>query len=204
LDEILHDSLRFDSNVASGTRVAFSRLVARLLAAWVVLLGGCLITDPNQIGDPTNVPAALRSPPEAEADHVALDQIITQVYDPEGELEIPIIVRDENINDRLFAQVWIDFRAGEEEGEFTGTPLYNVPPEVPKSGVPDRDFIVRIDHDTFTSDVRCHRVEIRVTRAFKSIIPLRDPVDPADLGAAVFWVAMKGTPTDDVGMNTCP
>jgi hypothetical protein len=163
-----------------------------------------LITDPNQIGDPTNTPPALRSPPEAEADHVALDQIITQIYDDQGELELPIIVRDENINDQLFVQVWIDYRAGEEEGQFTGTPLYTNPPEVAQSGFPDRDFIVRIDHSYFTSDVRCHRVEVRVTRAFKPVIPLRDPVDPLDLGAAVFWVAMKGTATDDVGMNTCP
>ncbi len=163
-----------------------------------------MITDPNQIGEPTNAPPALRSPPEAEADHVALNQIVTQVYDPQGELELPIIVRDENVNDQLFVQVWIDFVAGETPGDFSGTALYPDPLEVAQTGVPDRDFIVRIGHSNFTSAVRCHRVEIRVTRAFKPTIPLRNPVDPADLGTAVFWVAMKGTPTDDVGMNTCP
>ncbi len=190
----------------TGTRVAFAALVPRFLCAAALALGGCLITDPAQIGEPVNSPPAIRSTPEAESSFVALNQIVRVDYDPGGELALPIIVRDENLADELLVQVWIDYRPALTGNGFTGFPLYPDPlPKVLPTGSPDREeYWIRIAHTYFGETDRCHRVEVFVTRGFlPTAIPHRIPEDPGDLGTATFWVAMNAA-GGVIDMDACP
>ncbi len=189
-----------------GTRVASTRRVPRALCAAALALGGCLITDPAHIDDPVNAPPAIRSTPEAESDNVALNQIIRLDWQPDGELELPIIVRDENVADELVIQAWIDFAPQVNPNEFQGTPRYPDPlPVLTSTGAPDREFSILIPYSYFGETARCHRVEVFVTRRFApTAIPHRVPETEGDIGTATFWIAMRNTSVTTVDMSTCP
>lgn len=186
--------------------------VPLLLCAAVFVLGGCLITDPAQIGEPVNSPPSIRSPSYAESRFVALNQIIRVDYDPNGQLELPVVVRDENISDSLVIQVWIDFVPGVSPGQYAGLPLYQEDPslelelpELPPTGSPDRDeHLILIDHSVLGESDRCHRVEVFVTRSFApTSVPHRQPETPGDMGTATFWVAMNAN-GGVIDMDACP
>jgi hypothetical protein len=200
-----------------GTSIATAASVRRLPSVWWrrasatlgcaigLSLGGCLITDPAQIEDPLNSPPAIRSSPEAASDNVAMNQILRLSYAEDGEVEIPIIVRDENVLDALVVQVWIDFVPGVSPNQFSGAPLYPDPlPVLTSTGSPDREHAVLIPHSLFGPADACHRVEVFVTRRFApTAIPHRQPETSGDIGTATFWVAMSNTGTN-IDMRGCP
>jgi hypothetical protein len=69
------------------------------------------------------------------------------------------------------------------------------PLDVPPSGR-DLSFTVPLE----LLDVGCHRLEVRASGALDGT----EPVEPGDLGRAVWWLAVVDESTTFIDMTTCP
>ncbi len=160
---------------------------------------GCLVTDKVSVPEENNFPPSIISPPEARAQNVALDQIV-QVHLPDEtgtELNLPVLVRDPNMNQTLERQVWIDF---------SGSNLDALLPEddrrVLPTGTLERSMTIRIPLVRLTPG--CHKVELRVTSNFDGGANFREPVEDGDIAQAVWFIRVTDETVQTVEMGNCP
>tara|TARA_B100001750_G_scaffold27454_1_gene18112 strand:+ start:2191 stop:2733 length:543 start_codon:yes stop_codon:yes gene_type:complete len=151
---------------------------------------GCLVTDPipepeQEINYPPSV-VADRSAPEGTA---SLESVsILDRSDPEvGSITFHAIIRDPNVDQALRYQIWVDYADGMP-------PLPEDFGDIPPTSTRDfeRPFSFTIDALGSFDAPNCHKVELRVSSAFRGDIPtpdgIRQPDEEGDLGVGVFFV----------------
>ena len=166
----------------------------------------CLVTENGQVPAEENLPPSIISAPQARSLGVALDQIVDiNLSEFEGsELQIPVIIRDPNVDQTLEYQLYVDYQgnidalvrsgdieplvSAEENGKFAFERPRTFSVEVVELGQPGR----------------CHRIELLVTSEFDRGVSFREPVLPGDIAHAVWWVRLTDETNLTVEMDTCP
>jgi hypothetical protein len=175
------------------------------------LLPGCL-TQNVQFDVPRNYPPSIESEPGAR---YPLNQVITPTGRPSGgdggseamEIELDLLVRDPNVEQRLDFRVFIDFQAG------------SIPTIVRQGVIPpasggdriERRQRIPIPIAAIGQVGRCHRIEVLVSSSFQepgpaARLPVPDPGRTADLASATWWVALPDpdAPSGAIDMSACP
>lgn len=167
-----------------------------MLLALPLSLMGCLVTDEIEFRPETSYPPSIESRPGAEN---PLDEVI--VVDTSatgldggtgGEIMLEVFVRDPNVQETLFAKLYRD-------NDSVAIRELPIPPD--GSGATKRAIDIRVPM-TAVATPGCHRLELRVTSQFEFGSP--DPVDPDDLGTAVWWVATHSGEDPSIDPSLCP
>lgn len=188
------------------------------MAAWgralgVVAVGlfmtGCLVTDERTFPEEVSCPPSLVTP--SGANH-PLNQIVDIVLDemPVGDdagvptsatTTFDLQVRDCNENQELRWQAFLDFNpnfSSQRSLPFADGRLI-------ANGSETRTLQVTLDHAQVAENApACHKVEVLVSGRFDFGTRTREPLEPGDLGVAVFWLGVKNTASDVVNMEACP
>ncbi|HJL50296.1 MAG TPA: hypothetical protein RMG45_30820, partial [Polyangiaceae bacterium LLY-WYZ-15_(1-7)] len=102
-------------------------------------MSSCLVTEKVQVPEEVNFPPSVVSAPDAFELGTSLDQIVTFDLATDGpQLELPIIVRDPNVDQELVYEVWVDFT-----GTNLGARIQEATP-ISAMGVLERSLTVRI------------------------------------------------------------
>lgn len=174
-----------------GTRLAPSRGVVWVCALATLLNMGCLVTEDGDFPIEDNHPPSIASQSGADFPFDRVHVLDRSAGDGMP-LDIPleIVVTDLNLDQTLRGLVIVDN-------------LEPAPIDVPPASEPSLHRDVEVTFNTSQLEVPgCHRVEVRVSSQFGFFSP--DPVDPMDLGTAVWWFFTKSDPTQTFDPAECP
>ncbi len=196
-----NDSRHMKPRARTGTSVA-PLVWVRGTAAVSLLLMGCLVTGKKEFPqEPECVPSldtASLADPETPLDRIVrldLDDLEGPDAGTTSQIFFQAQVRDCNESQTLDSYALLDYRP-----EFGTAIVFGggaIPPEARLLRVPLSVGTV------MENPGRCHRVEIRVSGAFKSF-PAYTPAKDGDMGVAVWWLAVTDDMHTTVDMSTCP
>jgi hypothetical protein len=143
---------------------------------------GCLITDDLDIPEETNFPPSIVSDRAADP-ALPIEEIVVLRLDEVESLTFPVIVRDPNIEEPLEWLVLLNFVDGASPQLLDGG---NIAP----SGSIERQFDFTLDGADLSrlTPGECHKIELRVSRAFQGGFDFYLPEEPGDLDVAVWWI----------------
>ncbi len=176
--------------------------MALLTATGVWMLPGCLVTDKFQLHQQPDFPPSIVSRPSARDHGTSLDEVVrlnlSDTATADGgtsSLTFPVTVRDPNTLQGLVYHTYLDFdpTPGANNGLFVDSQ------PIPSG---QRDVDILLDKTRLTPG--CHKFEMLVSSRFVDSAPQRDPVEPGDLGSAVWWLAVTDSTHTTVEMTTCP
>ncbi|MBZ0116110.1 MAG: hypothetical protein IT378_05685 [Sandaracinaceae bacterium] len=173
------------------------RWAVPILAA--TIMTGCFVTRGLDCPIPANVPPSV----ESSATLTPLNQIVRidldELGNPDGGMaNVPFeaVLRDPDVADDLQVRVWVDYS--------DALPLIPVVDllDVDRNGDDPSRATLSFPISVSRLAAGCHRVELRVTRAF--VGAGREPVERGDLGTATWWVASSNDLAPEVLMLDCP
>ena len=160
------------------------------------LLSGCL-TENVQFDLPRNYPPAIESPDTAL---FPLNSVIRNPNDLEIEgdggtstltfIPLQVEVRDANLDDRLQYRIFVDY----DPLAPNISDLGDIPPASQMAEDRLRRSVTVNLPVTLVATPGCHRVEMRVSRAFEG---QRSPAEPGDLATATWFVVTPTPPPAD-------
>jgi len=205
----------FRRRPTKGTRLAQSagvRAASTSAAGWVTscfvtlamacFATGCLVTDKVELPEERNFPPSVIT--LAAEDAPTIDRIVTfDLADGEPQLELPVVVRDPNVDQSLEYQLWLDF-----EGNNLSALVSDRDARIAATGTLERSTTLRVPATRLTPAPSCHKVELLVTAAFDGGVRFRDPVEPGDISQTVWWIRVIDSVTNPGGnaidLSTCP
>lgn len=211
------DPDRSSRNRAENTRLAARRthgtsaasgLARMLVRSTLALASGTLLpaclTQNVQYDAPRNYPPSIESRETARHPLNSVIQVPIRVAGDGGTatsnvIELHLAVRDPNIDQTLEYRVFVDFNPERPQIDL----LQRIQPD---RAVED-GLTRRVDIDIPVTQlgvgmVRCHRIEVLVSSAFRDD-GLRTPVEPGDLATATWWVARQDDDMPVVDMTEC-
>ncbi len=194
LGEILSNPAHPARSVGPGPQLAIP-VVASICGLWLALFGcGCLVTDPITFKDDVNFPPAIIGDSA-----YPVGSIITVTQSGPNALDIPLTVRDENVDQQLYQRTLIT--------KSNGYVFYTCPePVIPPSGSVERSDVKITINKTDLNRGECNRVDIVVSSRFTDCIDATklpqlgpeqihkivgrfdDTSDPSDIARARYWV----------------
>lgn len=169
----------------------------------VCLLGaaqGCLVTDTIDFPEEANVPPVITSAPGAVNPlnrfvRVDLDEVVDG---GSNELRFDVLVRDENVSQRLEAKVFLNYRPefaspDQELGYF----------QIPATGSVTRSASFAVIRDRVRPAGECHKLELLVSGRFEFEAGSRNPEIPDDIAQAVWWIATTDRESPVVDARGC-
>ncbi|MFW6067521.1 MAG: hypothetical protein ACOC97_04225 [Myxococcota bacterium] len=163
-------------------------------ALMATLAMGCLVTEDGSFTVEENFPAVIESQagaayPLGRVHVLDLDEAGATV----GDLPLEVVITDFNVEQGLQAVVLVDD---------LDTPGGTADP-IAATGELQRELTVTISNPQTLMDVGCHRVEMQVSSRFRFSFP-PEPVDPDDLGSAVWWFFTRTDPAQQFDPASCP
>lgn len=113
-------------------------------------------------------------------------------------LTFPLLVRDDNRDQRLAWRLFVDFDSDFPQAPQNGS-------VIEPTGEVERPLDVVVGFDVFRNGAgQCHKVEVLISGAFVPDFPFREPVEEGDLATAVWWIHVTDDTQLSVDMRTCP
>ncbi|MCB9603119.1 MAG: hypothetical protein H6721_31285 [Sandaracinus sp.] len=162
---------------------------------------GCLVTDKVELPEERNFPPSVVT--MAAEDAPTIDRIVTfDLADGLPQLELPVVVRDPNVDQSLEYQLWVDF-----EGNVSAL-VSDRDARIAPTGTLERSTTLRVPATRLTPAPSCHRIELLVTGEFDGGTRFRDPVEDGDISQTVWWVRVIdsiGNPGGNaIDLSSCP
>jgi hypothetical protein len=162
-----------------GPRLAICKLVRTL--AVLVLLSGCLVTDPIEFDAPEGSPPMLLNPPSAKVPlgHIAWVDGTSGITS----WKFTLRVRDEDIGQNLQAR-WRVVKEGNT------TPRFEPTIDLPYNGTLTRDFDILLEAGQLDMG-KCHRLDVAVSGSFlddDNPLAFDFALENNDLAVSNFWI----------------
>lgn len=189
---------------ATGTAIAHTGSMRALaLCLFVPLAMSCLVTEKVRLPEEGQFPPTIVSAPRADETSTRLDQVITiNLSETEvTELELPILVRDPNLDEDLEYAIFVDYTDGADPFRHLAGAG-----RIPATGEFEREVETspRVGVQRLGAPGNCHKVEVLVSGEFLESMP-RTPAVEGDVHQAVWWIRLV---SDDVpavvDMASCP
>lgn len=186
----------------TGVRAVSTSAAGLVTGCFMACWAGCLVTDKVELPEERNFPPSVIT--LAAEDAPTIDRIVTfDLADGEPQLELPVVVRDPNVDQSLEYQLWLDF-----EGNNLSALVSDRDARIAATGTLERSTTLRIPATRLTPAPSCHKVELLVTAAFDGGVRFRDPVEPGDISQTVWWIRVIDSVTNPGGnaidLSTCP
>ncbi|MCA9583540.1 MAG: hypothetical protein KC416_17195, partial [Myxococcales bacterium] len=148
---------------------------------------GCLVTEQIDFPVEENLPPKIIADPERNPlQRILVFNLGDETTPGDTELEIVVTIRDPNVEDELQWRAFmnLDDTLGVPQGWETGG-------RIQPSSVEDRPHSFQVPGSAFGIDPGCRRIDLLVSKQFRS--PEADilPVEPGDIDRATWWVNVR-------------
>ena len=160
---------------------------ALLLAGTATMTMGCLVTDKVEFKEPPNVPPVLTAPGENPPTEIVTFQLMGEAAGPNEE-RFELVISDVNVDQSLVLLPLLDSEI--IEGSIIAPTNDQLRSTTFILGEPALRTLVAPGEDP----VGCHKLEIRVSSAFRP--GSREPIEEGDVDSIVWWLRVVN---DDLG-----